>query len=254
MRIIPAFACILLLIGSMAAQAPSSSQPNGTGPANSAESRTETRFAPGSKLRLELDKSIDAKKAKVGDPVVAKMMDEVMSGDKVVAPRGAKVMGHVAEVTLHEKDTPSTLGIAFDKMVVNNAEVPFSATIQALAEPQNSFGQYPGAGDQNASVGGTGPGLQGGQNAQMGGRSMGGGGSTGYPGGGSQSNSQNQGAAAPNDTAPQSARGQITTNSTGVIGMSGVTLGTGSAGDSLLTNPKHNVKLDTGTQMVVVTK
>ena len=250
MRIILVSAGILLLIGGAAAQAPNSTQPGGANPTTSSQPRTETRFAPGSKFRLELDKTIDAKKAKVGDPVVAKMMDEVMSGDKVASPRGAKVMGHVVEVTAHEKDTPSTLGIAFDKMIVNNMEVPFNATIQAVAEPENSFGQNPAMGDQNAGGGGAGPGMQGGQNAQMGGRSMGGGGTSGYPNSGAQS----QGAGAANGSTPQASRGQITTNSTGVIGISGVTLGVGSGGDSLLTNPKHNVKLDSGTQMVVVTK
>ena len=162
-------------------------------------------------------------------------------------------MGHVAEVTAHEKDAPSTLGIAFDKMIVNNAEVPFNATIRAVAEPQNSFGQNSYMADQNASGAGAGPGMQGGQNGQMGGRSMGGGG-TGYPNSGSQNTPQNHGGAAPNDAASQTSRGQIDPNSTGVIGMSGVTLGAGNGGDSLLTNPKHNVKLDSGTQMVVVTK
>ena len=101
-------------------------------------------------MRLELDKSIDAKKAKAGDPLVAKMMDELMAGDQVVAPQGAKVFGHVAEVSAHQGDTPSTLGITFDKIVLKNMDVPLSAAIQAIGRPEmNNFGQNPSMGGIN---------------------------------------------------------------------------------------------------------
>ena len=45
--------------------------------------------------------------------------------------------------------------------------------------------------------------------------------------------------------------GQLTPKAEGVVGMSGVSLSTGSAQDSLLSSQKHNVKLDSGTQMIL---
>src|SRR5579885_2797639 len=110
-------ACVFALsLAAAAAQTPSAQ--SGT-PGSGDQVHTKAQFAPGVQLRFELDESIDAKKAKVGDPVQLKMMDELMGpGDKVVAPRGAKVMGHIVEVSAHQKDTASTLGIAFDKMVM----------------------------------------------------------------------------------------------------------------------------------------
>src|SRR6185437_13846064 len=52
-------------------------------------------FSPGSVLPVELDKSVDAKKAKPGDPVVAKVDQDLLSNGKIVIPRNSKVMGHV---------------------------------------------------------------------------------------------------------------------------------------------------------------
>jgi hypothetical protein len=40
-------------------------------------------------------------------------------------------------------------------------------------------------------------------------------------------------------------------NAQGVIGISGMSLSTGAAEDSLLSSQKHNVKLDSGTQMIL---
>jgi hypothetical protein len=239
----------LLLAGLCAAQTPSPSPNPASGPDDSATTHTRALFAPGTVLRLELDRSVDAKKAKVGDPVIAKMMEELLAGDQVVAPRGAKVLGHVAEVAAHQGDTPSTLGIAFDKILVNNQEVPLSGTIQAIGNPEvNTFGQNP-------SMGGMGPGgMNQGNNlpspsGPMGGRTTPG---MGIPSGAPQ----NPGVPGNPSSSPepQTVNGQLTTSSQGVIGMSGTSLAAGSAGDSVLTSPKHNVKLDSGTQIILRTK
>jgi hypothetical protein len=40
----------------------------------------------------------------------------------------------------------------------------------------------------------------------------------------------------------------------GVVGMSGVELGTGSAQEPLLTSKKHNVKIENGMQMILRTQ
>jgi hypothetical protein len=215
------------------------------------EPRAETRFAPDVQLRVELDKSVDAKKAKPGDPVVARMMDELMAGDKVMAPRGAKVIGHLIEATPHQGEMPSTLGIAFDKMVLpDGKEVPLEATIQAVGRPEevSAFGQ-------NGPVGGNGgPGYGGmggiGGNNPMG-RTSPGMSAPPAPGVSPAPGNPNNG---PTDGASQTVNGQLTPNSQGVINMSGVSLSTGSTGDSVLSSQKHNIKLDSGTQMVLHTK
>jgi hypothetical protein len=236
-----------LLAGFSTAQASPQTQADTPGPNDTVT--TKTAFAAGTLLRLELDKSIDAKKAKVGDPVVMKMMDELMAGDEVVAPRGAKVLGHVAEVAAHQGDTPSTLGIAFDKILVKNEEVPLKGAIQAIGNPQtNNFGQ-------NSPMGGLGPGgINQGSNIPSSAGTMGG---RTSPGMGTPSGApQNPGVPENPSSNPQppSVNGQLTTSSQGVVGMWGVSLAAGSAGDSVLTSQKHNVKLDSGTQIILRTE
>lgn len=246
-----------LLIGTCLAQstAPTSAPADSTAD----QPRTETRFAPGVQLRVELDKSVDAKKAKPGDAVVVKMMDELMADDKVMAPRGAKITGHLVEVTAHQGDAPSTLGIAFDKIVLpDGKEVPLDATIQAIARPEMNYGfGQPGAMGGNGnpgygSIGGNNPMGRMGVPPAPGvspapGNPNSGNPNSGNPNSGNPSN-------VPGDPAPQTINGQLTPSSQGVINMSGVTLSTGNAGNSVLTSEKHNVKLDSGTQMVLHTR
>src|SRR5512142_2721587 len=88
----------------------------------------------GSILYAELSKTVDAKKAKAGDPVTAVLLADVLSHGKIVARRDAKLVGHVTEAQPHSKDVPeSRLGFVFDKVVLKGGqEIPFSAALIAL--------------------------------------------------------------------------------------------------------------------------
>jgi hypothetical protein len=92
------------------------------------------RLEDGSILYAELTKTLDAKKAKVGDPVNAVLLADVLAHGKIVARHDAKLLGHVTEAQVHSKDTPeSRLGIAFDKVILKGGqEIPFSAVLMAL--------------------------------------------------------------------------------------------------------------------------
>jgi len=88
----------------------------------------------GSLLYAELSKTVDAKKAKTGDPVTALLLADVVSHGKIVVHRDSKLMGHVTEVQLHGKENQeSRLGIVFDKVILKGGqEVPFHSTILAI--------------------------------------------------------------------------------------------------------------------------
>ncbi|MBZ5530594.1 MAG: hypothetical protein LAO20_04115 [Acidobacteriia bacterium] len=88
-------------------------------------------------FEAELTKSLDAKKAKVGDPVNAKVTAESKSNGKIVFPQGTKLVGHITEVQARTKDeTESRLGIAFDKAILKNGgEVAFNEVIHTLISP-----------------------------------------------------------------------------------------------------------------------
>ncbi len=84
-----------------------------------------------------LDKSVDAKKNKTGDQVVATTRSAFKSGNDMV-PKGSKLIGHITEAKPHSKDQPdSELGIAFDKAVPKHGQqVTLHAAIQGLFNPQ----------------------------------------------------------------------------------------------------------------------
>ena len=220
-----------LLTGISLAQVPNAESPL---------QNTAVRFSPGTVIRAELEKSVDAKKAKVGDQVLAKTTDDFFSDkNEVLAPKGSQIVAHVVEVSPHQGNSPSTLGIGFDKILLKNGtEVPLKASIQAIGPPESNPAAFndpmaasaaPGAPSMSSpgrgAYGGTAP-------------------NPGVPA------SANPAGQIP-DTTGAAISGRLTPNAQGVVGISGLSLSTGAAQDSLLTSPKHNVKLDSGTQMIL---
>jgi hypothetical protein len=205
--------------------------------------RTVAQLAPGTIIRVELTKSVDAKKARVGDEVMARTMDDFLSDkNDVLAPKGAKVVAHVAEVSPRQGDSASTLGITFDKMVLKNGmEMPLKVSIQAIGAPETNAGAA-----MNQPMGESG----GGGMAPMPASGRGGYQAPSPNLGGNTAGTGAAGTASP-DSNSAASNGQLTPRAQGVVGMSGVSLGAGTAQDSLLTSQKRNMKLDSGTQMIL---
>ena len=142
-------------------------------------------LSSGTTLQAELTKSIDAKKAKQGDEVTAKLTQDVKGSGRVVLHKGTKLVGHVTEAQAKSKESgESKLGIAFDKAVLKGGEeMAFTGVIQALAPPvQGSL-----AATTN-DAGSVGTGMGSGSGTAMGGGRGNGGGLAPMGGGGSQLN------------------------------------------------------------------
>ena len=157
-------------------------------------------------------------------------------------PKGAKIYGHIVEVTSHQGDAPSTLGIAFDKMDLGKGvEVLLKAVIQAVGRPPESV-NLGGKDQMGASSEAAAP--SGGSYGRM----MG----SGPSGSGGPTAASANTAGAGSNQLPRA--GNLPVDAQGVVGMSGMTLGTGTQQESMLTSQKHNVKLESGTQMIVRTQ
>lgn len=116
----------LAVAGSPAAQAATqSSMAQGTTSAG----KTHGTFT------VELTKTLDSKKAKVGDAVEAKLIAGITLPNGTMVPRGTKVVGHVTEAKARSKsESESSLGIVFDKFVRSGGEdTPVNGVIQAVA-------------------------------------------------------------------------------------------------------------------------
>jgi hypothetical protein len=227
-------------------------------------------LSSGTTLQAELTKSIDAKKAKQGDEVTAKLTQDVKSSGHVVLHKGSKLVGHVTEAQARTKESSeSRLGIAFDKAILKGGqEMAFTGVIQALAAPVQ--GSLSAATDDGGSLG---SGMGSGSGSSMGGGRSGVGGIAPIGGGGAVNSTLGTATNTVNNTAGSvtntangavsgsvnqatgvAANGAINSATRGVVGMQGVVLNTasnGSAQGSVISSANRNVKLDTGTQMIL---
>ncbi|HLV88536.1 MAG TPA: hypothetical protein VKV39_16245 [Candidatus Sulfotelmatobacter sp.] len=242
---------LLFLISIAAAQnaAPQPQSPPAQAQSAAAQPSQAQRLAPGSVIPVQLNKTVDAKKVKVGDQIVAKVTQDLKRQDgQVIVPKDTEVVGHVTEAQARTKEEKeSQLGLAFDHATMKNgANLDMPMSIQAVIGPQNSDT----AGSE--SSGGSAPSAAPSPSPSGGGMPSGGRG--GAVGGGSQVPSS----APPTDTAGTGApsgasRPPITANTQGVIGLKDMKLSTAADAKqgSVLTSDKSNVKLESGTFMLL---
>jgi hypothetical protein len=259
MKIIPAgsLATAALLCGIAMAQDAAPSNPNNTPqqtpssaasaqPASPAAASSALRIAPGSVIPVQLTKSLDAKKLKTGDEVDAKVTEDMKAGNgEVIVPKDTKVVGRVTEAQARSKEQKeSQLGIAFDRAVMKNGgDVALPMSVQAIISPtylssgnsNNGAADSPGA-SSSASPGGTAPAM--------------GNGRSGAPQSSLPSSSGNGMADNPSSAGPRPA---ITGNTQGVLGFQNLQLSHASDAKqgSVVTSEKNNVKLDSGTLLLL---
>lgn len=238
---------------------------NHSGSSNTADPGSMSgALASGTTLQAALTKPVDAKKAKPGDQVTAKLTQDVKANGHVVLHKGSKLVGHVTEAQARSKgQAESKLGIVFDKAQLKGGEeASVNAVIQALAPPVSATA-LAGA-DETGSLSSP----MGGGSAAGGGGGLVGGvtrGTTSTVGGATGSISSVGGAAVGgiNSTVNSAAgatagglnaQGALASTSRGIVGLQGLTLNSASAAGaqtSVISSATQNVKLESGTQMIL---
>ena len=254
----------------------------GSGEASASASRKDAsaNLASGTTMQALLTRSVDAKKNKAGDTVTAQTTQDVKSEGQVVIPKGSRLIGHVTQAQARSKgESESSLGVVFDRAILRKSgvEVPVHAVIQALASAQAQSAATMDDMDMMASGSGMAMGqAQAGHPAggsmspvSAGGGLVGGVASTvnntagvatnavGHAGGtagGVVDSTVNTGVGAAGSAGGLNSAGQLTSTSSGVIGLKGLTLSSDashSTQGSLITSSERNVRLESGTQMVL---
>jgi hypothetical protein len=222
------------------AQSPAASQT--TSPAASA---SLSQIVPGGSMVAELATSVDARKAKTGDKIEAKLTMDALSHGKIAIPRGTKIMGHVTDARARTRQLPeSRLEIAFDCLVLRNGrEIPLKATIQAVGAPMQA--SAPATGDLGEQGQGQGVNDAPGPNGMKKILRTAPPGSTRppYSGGGAEEPTDSGG---PHRDSAQS----LGPTSQGVVRMKGITLSNTPQGSAISSTSK-NVHLSSGTQLVL---
>ncbi len=229
--------------------------------AGASTSTTAAASAPGAStgaqaaanLQAELTKGLDAKKAKVGDPVLAKTTQEFSGHGDLRIPKNTKLIGHVTEAQARGKgQNQSTLAIAFDKAQLKDGrEIPLNAVIQTLAPPPSLTAADMGSTDMGAGASSGAPSD-----------STGGGRNGAVPAINSTVNSTTRtagnvasgaGSVAGDVTGPRGG-GALSTNPTGTVGLKGMQLDTAASSSekgSVIRSNSENVRLESGTRLVL---
>jgi hypothetical protein len=216
---------------------------------NSPQSASASRIPPGSVIPVELTKSIDARKVKTGDEVVAKVtMDLKTNSGEIVVPKDTKVVGHVTEAkTRSREQKDSQVGILFDRAVMKNGgEMQMPMSIQAIIAPQGSNSGNANNGDGQSTAA---PSASASGAASNGGRAPGMGGTPPpAPNASTGSNTPTDSSSAANAHEP------ITGKTEGVVGLRDLKLATTASAasqGSVVSSEKNNVKLESGTFMLL---
>lgn len=248
------------------AQGAASASASGSAAASANAEGTSAGLSSGTTINTELQTTLDARKCHPGERVVAKTTQDVKDDGHVVLRRGTQLIGHVTEAQARTKaNAESSVGIVFDEAVMKKGqEVPFHATIQALAAAQSTSAasldndmMEPSGAPMGSGGGAMGGGMTGGAGSAVGstaGATRGMTGNLPQTAGGAVGATSATAASAGGNLRGLNAAGQLTSASSGVIGMNGMNLTSAAANStegSVVTSAKRNVHLSSGTQMLL---
>jgi hypothetical protein len=112
-------------------------------------------------IPVRFERSIDTKKAKVGDEVTAKTIQVIALPGGTTIPKGAVLVGHVVALdgfhfdqTPYAHQKPSLLSIHFDKLQTGAEAIPVNLAVRAIANANDSKdATYPHSTDDTDHVG-----------------------------------------------------------------------------------------------------
>ena len=223
-------------------------------------------ISSGTTFEAALDKPLDAKKNKEGNKVFAHTTQAVKQDGQVIIPKGSKLVGHVTQAKARAKgESESALGIVFDQAVLRNGqEIPVNLAIQAVASAQAAASSSLSEGDAFGTASGMGSGRASSSGGVLSsaGSTVGGtagavtntAGAVGSTVGGTAGATANTAASATGAAAGSNLAGSLTSSSTGVIGLQGLSLNSelsNATQGSLIVSSTKNVRLDSGTRMLL---
>ncbi len=93
----------------------------------------------GTVIPVMLRTTLDARKAKVGQKIEARVMQDVPLPSQTRIRTGAKVVGRVVEVVRPSATSRSRIVMSFDRLLIRGAEVPITTSLRSLASMMNVF-------------------------------------------------------------------------------------------------------------------
>jgi hypothetical protein len=95
----------------------------------------QVNIQSGTQLAAQLENTLDARHAKVGDRVALKTTHDVKQDGQVIVPKGSRLIGRVTDVQQKTKnDADSVIGIAFDRLQKGSTDIPITASIVSVVQ------------------------------------------------------------------------------------------------------------------------
>ncbi|HLH09087.1 MAG TPA: hypothetical protein VKW78_17755 [Terriglobales bacterium] len=88
---------------------------------------------PGTVLPVELNSSLNSQKAKAGQRITARVMQDIPLSKGRKIPAGTRVSGRVVSVSAAKGRSPGEMTLRFDKLKIGRRELPISTNLRALA-------------------------------------------------------------------------------------------------------------------------
>ena len=106
-----------------------------------AETSANTRsikLENGTRMSAELEKSLDARKANIGDEVVLKTTQAIKSDGRVIVDKGARLFGRVTDVAKNSNSGPSRIVILFHRLEKGPLTMQIRARISSVTSAATS--------------------------------------------------------------------------------------------------------------------
>ena len=103
--------------------------------ATASQANKTINIQSGTHVAGQLQNTLDARKAKVGDQVVLKTTQAIKSDGHIVVNKGARLPGHVTSVEQKTSaNAQSQIGLLFDWLESGSLAVPITATINSITQ------------------------------------------------------------------------------------------------------------------------
>src|SRR6266545_854094 len=122
----------------VAQEARTSSSASASNETSASKQGRQVNLASNTALAAQLENSLDARHAKVGDRVALRTTQAVKQNGETIVPKGAKLLGHVTEVQQRTKaNGESRIGVAFDRLQKGALDMPITASIVSITQARS---------------------------------------------------------------------------------------------------------------------
>lgn len=97
--------------------------------------RAQSSIPSGTVLPIRLDKSLSSRRSKPGEKVAGRIMQDVPLGSGFSIHSGARIVGHVLDVSSASNGGNAKISFVFDAVEIRHSSIPVTTNLRALASP-----------------------------------------------------------------------------------------------------------------------